>query len=170
MLKAVFAIQIAEMAANMRGVVYDAGATAVPNTCLQLINQKPEKVQQLHSSGAGAFHFRALKPGSYALCISAPGFGETLLPNLDIRAGEKRSFSPSLLSERASDYEPRRLRIGGTVQLNAAITREGSLSELHVISSPHAALTNPPWLQFPNGATAQLILTENRSKLKPTSP
>ena len=156
-----------EMAANMHGVVYDTGSSAIPNASLQLTNQQLAKMQELKSSSSGAFDFRALKPGIYALHVNAPGFGESLLPNLEIRPGERREFSPSLQSAALPQSESRRLRIGGnlqsaklvfksmpkypseakqdriqgTVQLNAVIKRDGSLAELHVMNSPHSALT-----------------------------
>ena len=124
-------------------------------------------MQELKSNGRGAFNFRALKPGTYTLHVNASGFGETLLPNLEIRPGEMREFSTSLQSATSSQQQSSRLRIGGnfqnnklifkatprypfeakrariqgTVQLNAVIKRDGSLAQLHVITSPHAALT-----------------------------
>ncbi len=189
-----------EMAANMHGVVYETGSTAIPNASLQLTNQQLGKVQELISSSSGAFNFRALKPGRYALHINARGFGETLLPNLEIHSGEIREFFPSLQSLGVPQSESRRLRIGGNlqstklvfkstpkypseakqdriqgaVQLNAVIKRDGSLAELRVINSPHAALTQSAlaavsqWRYSPTHLNGEPVEVETRISINYT--
>jgi hypothetical protein len=63
-----------DTAAQLSGTVTDASGGAVPHAHLTITNQGTNLTKQSDSDGSGAYVFRELPPGPYALTVIAPGF------------------------------------------------------------------------------------------------
>src|SRR5258708_26822443 len=62
---------------DVSGVVTDPTGATVANAKVMLTNDATGEIQTATSSGTGDFRFPLLRPGTYTLNVSAPGFQET---------------------------------------------------------------------------------------------
>lgn len=69
------------------GTVVDASGAAIPQAKIVLKNTETGETRTTNSTQAGTYVFQDLQLGTYAVTISAPGFGDLTLNKIDVNPG-----------------------------------------------------------------------------------
>ena len=75
-------------AAALEGVLYDINGAVIAGARVWLIDEKTKEYFNTMSDGGGKFSFVSLKPDSYTLGSSSPGFQPLKMENLEMKAAE----------------------------------------------------------------------------------
>jgi hypothetical protein len=83
--------------ATLRGAVSDASGGVIPNASVTLIEPATgQTVQSLKSMSTGDFEFDELKPGSYEIQCSAPGFKLFVANDIVLEGGQVRRLNVAM--------------------------------------------------------------------------
>ncbi len=83
--------------ATLRGAVTDASGSVIPNASVTLIEPATgQTVQRLKSVATGDFEFDELKPGSYEIQCSAPGFKLFVANDIVLQGGQVRRLNVTM--------------------------------------------------------------------------
>jgi hypothetical protein len=83
--------------ATLRGAVADASGGVIPNASVTLIEPATGRtVQSLKSMSTGDFEFDELKPGSYEIQCSAPGFKLFVANDIVLEGGQVRRLNVAM--------------------------------------------------------------------------
>lgn len=74
--------------ATITGQVVDSSNAAVPGATVLVTATQTDEKRSLKSDSAGLYLVPALPVGSYAITVSAPGFGESKVDNVDLSVGQ----------------------------------------------------------------------------------
>ena len=82
------AAQAQTTTADILGTVTDATGAIVPGANVKLTDQATQAVRTLQANAAGEFDFVLLQPGRYTVVISAPGFSDSRIPDINVNGGD----------------------------------------------------------------------------------
>lgn len=86
-----------EVSSTLKGTVQDSSGAVVPGAVCKLTDSATQKLITVTSGQDGAFQFLDVQPGTYRLTVSAPGFKNYELMNLEILASEFHSAGTIVL-------------------------------------------------------------------------
>lgn len=75
--------------ADILGTVTDASGAVVPNADITLTNLGTNEKRSSKSNNSGDYSFTLLPVGHYSIDVKAPGFQESLTPDLSVEAGDR---------------------------------------------------------------------------------
>jgi len=81
---------------TLNGIVNDAAGARVPGANIVLTNVTTNQSFEITTNGEGAYSAKDLAPGNYNLKVAAPGFKDTLVTSLNVRAGLQSHFNVAL--------------------------------------------------------------------------
>ena len=90
------ALTAQEFRATISGHVVDASGAAVPNVVVQAINVGTNETTTATTDSAGSYSIPFLRPGSYKLTASAPGFKQFTRENITLEAAKVAGIDISL--------------------------------------------------------------------------
>ena len=135
------------LSGKFTGTIFDISDAAVPNATIVMTNRKANTVDMTTSDAEGNFVFKALPVGEYEMKVLKPGFATYLAPQVVLDPGRDLALNAKLqmgvLNEtvdvqaeyRGQPYEmkgspstestaePKRIRIGGSVEAAKVITK-----------------------------------------------
>ncbi|HEX5425545.1 MAG TPA: TonB family protein, partial [Candidatus Acidoferrales bacterium] len=149
-------------AATIGGTVLNPSGAAIPDATIVLTNPNNSAQQQTMSAPNGTFSFEGLQAGQYIVRVEAPGFADlfreyTVAENTNVaralvmnitkppkvvRLGDN-VMAAKLIKRVVPVYPPeaKANRVQGTVTIKATISKDGTPTELSVVSSPSPALS-----------------------------
>src|ERR1051326_3922244 len=74
--------------ATLTGTITDAGGAVVPNASIKIINEATNIEATTVSNGEGRYLFPNLRPGSYRVIASAPGFKQSVSPGVVLQVNQ----------------------------------------------------------------------------------
>ncbi len=86
----------AQFNASLSGTVMDTTQAAIPGATATLTNPATQVAQTATSGSDGTYHFGELPPGSYTLTVSAKGFQQNAISNVEVAAETPRSLNVTL--------------------------------------------------------------------------
>jgi hypothetical protein len=87
---------LAQSTGSINGTVLDSTGAAIPRAALELTNVGTAERRSATASPEGYFDFADLKPGRYALRVSATGFKELRFDALQLTVGQTLTLRPGL--------------------------------------------------------------------------
>jgi hypothetical protein len=78
------------------GTVTDLNNSVVPNAKVAITSIKTNQVQTVTTNGAGDFVLTPVEPGGYNVVISAQGFGESQVQNVEVLVGQSARVDVAL--------------------------------------------------------------------------
>ena len=82
--------------AQFSGLVFDPSNAAVIHASVQLTNEQTLETSSARTNDAGLFFVPSLKPGSYTIRVSAPGFETEVLHSVQVEVAGKVSRNITL--------------------------------------------------------------------------
>src|ERR1051326_4227622 len=74
--------------ATLTGTITDAGGAVVPNASIKIINEATNIEATTVANGEGRYLFPNLRPGSYRVIASAPGFKQSVSPGVVLQVNQ----------------------------------------------------------------------------------
>ncbi len=87
---------LAQSSGAINGTVTDNSGAAIAGAQLTLTETGTNQVRQMTSSSAGFFTFSNMRPGSYSLKVTSPGFKELVLSSLLLTVGQQLTVHPGM--------------------------------------------------------------------------
>jgi len=78
------------------GTVTDKTGAVIPNVEISATNETNGITVIAKTTGAGAYNFSSLDPGTYSVTIAAPGFEKLTQKNVNVNAMESQTYNPVL--------------------------------------------------------------------------
>ena len=75
--------------ADVVGTVTDQSGAVIPNATVQLVDVNTHETRTAQSGSAGEYTFTLLKPSTYSLAASAPGFKTFKIASFNLAAGDR---------------------------------------------------------------------------------
>ena len=91
--------------AAIAGTVHDPSGSVVPNAKVVVSNSTQGEIRALTTNSAGVFSAPALTPGpGYSLSITAPGFAQNDIKDIDLQVGQNISLNINLTVSQSSTH------------------------------------------------------------------
>jgi hypothetical protein len=86
----------AQFNASLSGTVVDATQAVIPGATVTIVNDGTQVTKTATSGDAGTFQFNELPPGSYTLSVTAKGFQQNTVSNVEVAAETPRNLNVTL--------------------------------------------------------------------------
>ena len=86
----------AQFNSSVTGTVQDASGAIIPGATVVLVNTGTQQTFTAKSTSEGSYRFTELPPAKYKLTVTAPGFKETSIDNVDVVAETPRNLDVKL--------------------------------------------------------------------------
>lgn len=86
----------AQFNASLSGTVLDPTQAAIPGATVTLTNDATKATQTVQSGAEGSYRFSALPPGTYTIKVTATGFQQNVVSNVEIAAETPRNVDLTL--------------------------------------------------------------------------
>jgi len=86
----------AQFNASLSGTVLDSTQAAIPGATVVLTNGATQAKHTVTSGAEGTFQFSELPPGTYSLTVTAKGFSQNAISNVEVAAETPRSLNVTL--------------------------------------------------------------------------
>ncbi len=113
--------------------VTDPNGAAVPNAKFQLKNNQEGTTISGESNSLGTYNFSQLKPASYSLKVTAPGFQEQQVSDINIQLAQRASVNVKLTVGQVS--ETVNVSASAETLLNTDSATEGQVLQAHAIEN-----------------------------------
>ncbi len=88
---------------SLRGRVTDASNAAIADAAVKITLTATGAMRNVQTDASGEFQFQQLMPGSYAIEVSAPGFGTTVNNNVMLAVATPATFNVALAVSSTTD-------------------------------------------------------------------
>ena len=85
-----------EFRATISGHVFDASGSSVPNAKVQAVNIGTNETTTANTDTSGSYTIPFLRPGSYKISVSAPGFKQNVRERVELEAARVAGIDVSL--------------------------------------------------------------------------
>jgi len=86
----------AQFNASLSGTVADATQAVIPGATVTIVNDGTHATKTALSGDSGTFQFNELPPGSYTVSVTAKGFQQNTVSNVDVAAETPRSLNVTM--------------------------------------------------------------------------